>query len=86
MSGKSMAGPGSFSAGGEPLPALCRLLLLIVIFSVFPTPVLCPPVPPPFVATSKALDESCSILTHFEHCGGGPALQAPPSVPACGVR
>lgn len=50
VSGKSMAGPGPFSAGGEPLPALCRLLLLTVIFAVFPTPSLCLPVPPPFIA------------------------------------
>lgn len=49
-SGKPMAGPGPFSARGEPLSALCRLLLLTGIFSVFPTPSLCLPVPPPFVA------------------------------------
>lgn len=49
-SGKPTAGPGPFSAGGEPFPALCRLLLLAVTSPVFPTPSLCPPVPPPFVA------------------------------------
>lgn len=34
----SVAGPGQFSAGGEPLPALCQFSLLTVIFPVLLTP------------------------------------------------
>lgn len=39
--GQTTNGPGPFSTGGEPLPALCRFSYLPVIFSVFSTPLLC---------------------------------------------
>lgn len=49
---------GHSAAAGEPLPALCRLSLPIAPFPASPTPLLCLPVPPPFVAVRKAFGKS----------------------------
>ena len=78
-----MAGLGPRSAGGKPLPALGRLSLLTLIFSVFPTPSLRLPVPPP----SAAFNESRSILmSKLVFSAPWWGLAAPPSVPTSGVR